>query len=67
MANLEFKKYNFAATVTFISENGAIADFDKLESEIRTDIEDVIADIIDECNNVVKVELLQTTECGDEL
>lgn len=54
MDGLEFKKLDCGVIVICISENGVVEDLEDIKDEIENGISDVLDDIVDRRNSVVK-------------
>lgn len=65
MANLEFQKLECSATITCFSENGEIEDLTEIKDEFETALNDVLADIVSERNNVLTFEISDVVLLSD--
>lgn len=57
MKDLEFKNLKCSAIITCFSEKGEIEDFDAIQDELKSVLNDVIADVVCDRNNVLDFEL----------
>lgn len=65
MSELGFKQIKFGATVTFVTENGKVADFEDIEDELKESLDSVFYNIMDTYNGVVKFEIFDGVEIAN--
>ena len=65
MSELGFKEVRFSGIVTFVTENGKVAEFEDIEDEIKESLDSVFYNIMDSYNNVVKFRSFDGVEITD--
>ena len=65
MSELGFKQIKFSGTITVVSENGKVADVEDIKDFINDALDGVFDDAVDNYNNVIKYEVLDSVEIAN--
>ena len=65
MSELGFKQIKFSGIITFVSEDGKIADVEDIEDELKESLDNVFDNVLEMYNNVIRYEVLDGVEISN--